>query len=365
MNKIICSFLEKILSKFKKVFSESNNPNQQVNPNGELYERIQPGDVVFCRMTLDQEELMMIPEGHRERPYLIVSKNEGSLIGYACTTNPFKRAKNYELFCFKRKGYLNKENERVDSYVGLNKAFTLSIDDLKFYMFSIKDYEMRRIQKLISINQNHTPETLPHFHISFSLSEGDLILYNQKKYYVTSVDGEKIYCFLVHRKRGNDTDVHIMQKGSFSYVDVTEKTCILMDNEIKVIYMCSSNEIKGINTKKNRIKEHTKKSLSNAKQKNVFYFFKYVPGTILESRFSQEEYVYLFSTRKKSYGLNVKKGEEGQLQVEEINLEYLEYVDELEDDCKKNIFFDLIRSHTSSTDILQDIYNKNFIGTLI
>ena len=52
----------------------------------EVFDAVEVGDLVYCQMPLSEEKLAGVPEGHKERPYVIVDKDEHFLYGYYCTS---------------------------------------------------------------------------------------------------------------------------------------------------------------------------------------------------------------------------------------------------------------------------------------
>lgn len=48
----------------------------------ELFQTIQPGYLVFCRMPVCEDNLVDINHPHRIRPYLIIKKDKDYLYGY-------------------------------------------------------------------------------------------------------------------------------------------------------------------------------------------------------------------------------------------------------------------------------------------
>lgn len=73
-------------------------------------DKYKPGDIVYCIMPLPEEKLKRVPEGHRQRPYLIVDKSSKALFGYYSTTHVNERIPYQQKYTYKR-DLVNKNGE--------------------------------------------------------------------------------------------------------------------------------------------------------------------------------------------------------------------------------------------------------------
>ena len=74
----IFSFLKKLFrNKDSKPFYSPYSKAEK-----EVFDAVEVGDLVYCQMPLSEEKLAGVPEGHKERPYVIVDKDEHFLYGY-------------------------------------------------------------------------------------------------------------------------------------------------------------------------------------------------------------------------------------------------------------------------------------------
>lgn len=117
----------------------------------EVFDAVEVGDLVYCQMPLSEEKLAGVPEGHKERPYVIVDKDEHFLYGYYCTSQVQNNWNAMYVI------YPN-EDRICDSfykktYVLFKEMVRIPIVNVRYVMFHLENYEIFQIARRIALKQ--------------------------------------------------------------------------------------------------------------------------------------------------------------------------------------------------------------------
>ena len=131
----------------KQIINEANYTAEQK----EIFDRLQTGDLVYSWMPLSDEELEKIADGHRTRPYYVVSKNEDSVDACLCTSIPIKLNNEFSFYMLSNYSY---ENLTKESYLDLKHIHKLPIDCLIDYLGHVNDNDFNEINKRLYKGNN-------------------------------------------------------------------------------------------------------------------------------------------------------------------------------------------------------------------
>ena len=169
----------KIVNKFnnntlKIVLPSIANHRDHTPEQEELFESLEPGDVVYAKMPVSAKELKNIPEGHEVRPYLIVEKTDTELVTYP-SYSKYRDLENryylqYEFNSFKY------DLHRSDvSYFRLDEAVILGKRYLIKKYASLDHRDMQQIERTLVIKENNTGVKAHRFHIQVPSRPGDIV----------------------------------------------------------------------------------------------------------------------------------------------------------------------------------------------
>lgn len=114
----------------------------------ELFQTIQPGYLVFCRMPVCEDNLVNINHPHRIRPFLIIKKDKDYLYGYAGST----KKKNPKIQYTLKDGHKDKKTGAFsDSYLYLNNVYRIPIQNIKGILKQVSSKDLIQIQRKNSI----------------------------------------------------------------------------------------------------------------------------------------------------------------------------------------------------------------------
>ncbi len=310
----ILSFLEKIKKAFSK--KEKNLPSAlqqeylKIAPNianigfvssvdpskhqKEIFERIQPGDLVFCKMPMTDQALNRISEGHRERPYLIVQKNDHEMFGYACATHP-KRLNSYEKHVFFNMVYDEEKGAYRNSYVQFNQAFVIPISHIRFFQEELDSYTVTQIARELKAFENIRNKGVLQFSRPVSLLEGDIVRYHKNYYYIRSISNNQ-YTVYPFSKDGIEFDMKELKFKPGNQIDINHPKT-LTDLSIDCLVQLSNAKLN------EQIRSCESKPIEKTPEKKNYHYI-YPIGEILKNPINQDKYIYFMSYGDQAFGIN-------------------------------------------------------------
>ena len=220
-------------------------------------------DIVWAKRYSSDIEEESIPLGHREGPYIILSKKRSKYYTLSCTgttTNIFNK-----YLLNKDKYSLNK-----DSYVYLNKVPILSNDRIIRKIDILDNSDMNSIiKRLIVLNNKHKNKET--FKIlkkhKFYYDIGDIIKYDNKTFYVYDLDEYNLY---THQVYYSIKSKHIFIINGTSYAFNFENTKVIsLKKRIKLTDIVKVESQSFINNYKNRFLRELKEKHSVGKGKLI------------------------------------------------------------------------------------------------
>ena len=220
-------------------------------------------DIVWAKRYSSDIEEESIPLGHREGPYIIISKKRGKYYTLSCTgttTNIFNK---YMLN--KDKYSLNK-----DSYVYLSKVPILTSDRIIRKIDILDNSDMNRIiKRLIVLNNKHKNKEISKIlkRYKFYYDIGDIIKYDNKTFYVYDLDEYNLY---THQVYYSIKSKHIFIINGTSYAFNFENTKVIsLKKRIRLVDIVKVDSQSFINNYKNRFLRELKEKHSVGKGKLI------------------------------------------------------------------------------------------------
>lgn len=281
-----------IASNFSNIgFTSKKEPGKNQK---ELFKKIQPGDLVFCKMPLTDKVLKNIPEGHRSRPYLIVQKTENEMYGYACFTHP-KKLESYEKHVFVNRVYDEENHKYKDSCVQFDKAFIIPISHILNFYEELDEYTINQIARELQVYKNIRKKNILQFSKPISFLPGDIIQFNNTCYYLKEIQDSK-YIVYPFNQDGEEVNSTLFKMNLPNHLDINhpmELENLSIDSLIRLSNATFNQQIRNLE-KKPKIKVIIKKE----------YTYPHSIGEIFEHKITHEKIIYLFDYANLSYGLN-------------------------------------------------------------
>lgn len=219
------------------------------------------GDIVLARRYQTDDEKNKIKEGHRESPFVIISKEKGKTIALQCTSNPHINIK------WKNILYpLNRLTYNLNKNCYVNTTYVTELKNIQYIkkLNHLKSYDMNKIFKSLYIVMNSKFKYKPKFQlkkIKFNYEVGDIILYDNQKYYIDKIDNKNYLTFKVNNK--NKIKNRILINNTYYSFSFNNVVVIKRKSKIDLVETFNTSEIELINNLK---KEILNKKVSNNKR---------------------------------------------------------------------------------------------------
>ncbi len=315
----------------------------------ELFQTIQPGYLVFCRMPVCEDNLVDINHPHRIRPYLIIKKDKDYLYGYAGST----KKKNPKIQYTLKDGHKDKETGAFsDSYLYLNNVYRIPIQNIKGILKQVSSKDLIQIQRKIQLLKNSDVHHIVLFeNIDFEFEVGDIVTYNTSLYFVSKVEDNKIFGYVCSNTNG---DIELKGLNLFINTDIERK---IEPNPHSLKYIFNTNVNRYVNKQlKKENKEVLKLKEDVYVSRNVQYYNYYPLGTILRDINTDEEIVYLFNYRKRPYCARLEEMYNDNYSIWQYSPKYYCVEDELTENGMKEMLEGFLSKKSRNKEI-----NKPFI----
>ena len=258
--------------------------------------------LVWAKMPLPDEELNLIEESHRIRPYLLFMENEDYYYSFPCTSKIFNKEIRYENSIVR----LNRIIDDRKSLVLLNTVYKMPKKNLIQFAGCVPLSLENEIIKKIQANTEYCdyPEDVVNYFNSFDINYGpnDMVSVNNRLYIISSIIDDNYLCIPVHKYPVKNT--YQFEVDAILYYADTVNKVLLNKGNITSYYTRTT-----INF--NNIEEYS--SLFPKIEDNIDYSKAHnlIPGMILKYNVGEEVYKMIVLTNADS-GLEVLVGKEKQ-----------------------------------------------------
>lgn len=405
----------------------------------EIFEKIKPGHLVYCKMPISDKALKKIQNGHQSRPFLIVKKGKDELYGYACATHP-KRLEKFEKHVFKNEVYDSKNDCYKDSVIQFDRAFIIPIACIEYIYKELDFYCIRQIARELQAYANIRNKGVLNFDMEIPILKGDILRINGTYYYFKE-QVDNVYQLYPCQNKGTPLDSHFYrynkiphcinmhkiytvpslnihnlievsnsgrndwvkrqipiskikkqkEQKTYSYKllpgTIVNNFVYLFDygnisfgidynqflnHTYKLISFSLDKENANENVlnetqcldiynellkQSNEHSDYVKKCIKSIQSSHVnAYHLEYPVGSVLKERFSDDEYIYLFSTNKKKFGIHIQAKKKSIISIQTLNLDV---IDQIRFHTLQEYLYDLqLCSSNFYKSILKDIHSK-------
>lgn len=312
-----------------------------------VFDAVEVGDLVYCQMPLSEEKLAGVPEGHKERPYVIVDKDEHFLYGYYCTSQVQNNWNAMYVI------YPN-EDRICDSfykktYVLFKEMVRIPIVNVRYVMFHLENYEIFQIARRIALKEKNTEKEIRNFKgmddALIPIKEGDILVKDGQYYYLKEWNKS---CSTVYKI--NKHGVCLKRPGRSFFVDVSEQYYISNLSIRDIFWISNPNEVNIIKQAAHNQK-HLKPQKTNKMKNKPIYYRK--TGTILKQKYSEEEVIYLFNIKKNCYCYDMESD-----CIVTIHYSSFIWNGMLEKNDTLELLTELMEHHTKWQPLFQNAYNR-------
>lgn len=280
-----------------KIVNKINNKLCSVRQQRKIFQETQIGDLLWCKMPLPKKQLKQIEDSHRIRPYLVVKKGPNFLLCYQSTTKNRKEMNNYQKYLINGKKY----GKKRDSCIDLTKVEKIPIKNIQSPYIKLNQIDIKKIEKRIWISQCRGNSDLIRFNEPIYIENGDVVLKDEKTYYIYSGDNVNIYGFKIQKRNKDKQELETIKINRKTYYTNFKEFKTINRNDIfDVVNMANEDEIVEIFNRKSakRLKnaENINKALTkNRNEYEIGSTFQYGNSTVM----------YLYCKNEKYYGIDL------------------------------------------------------------
>lgn len=263
----------------------------------EIFNKVKVGDMLWCKMPLSKLQLSKIEKNHRTRPYLVVKKEQNFLWCYQSSSKDRKKINNYEKYGINSGKYKNKKT----SWIDLKSIKKIKIKNIQMEFITLNQIEIKKIEKRICIGQNRGNIKLIRFNDPIYLEEGDVVVKDDKLYYIYVEDNVNIYGFRIHKKlQKNQRMKSIKINRKTYYTNFKELITIKRNEDIKIINIAYKEEMLLILDQKKSLKANTYNKIEENIKRDKS---KFAIGSVFQ--YGNSKVMYLYSSGNKHYGVDL------------------------------------------------------------
>ena len=357
--------LNKLLDLFKRKRPDKTDKLEQTNvityseEQLDLFNLLEPGDLVFADMPIKKSERNKILEGHRSRPYLVLRKGKDYVHAYYCSSVSDRREQRYDYKLLQSKYDFHKHGDdgsiiETDCHVYFQDLVKLDIVHLKFLMTKIDRFDLQQINKIIMLKSGKESRLFEVENIPFI---GEIYSYKKHKYYVYGIKDKTLECYSLHEADKSGSKTIMVNRKPYS-VNFGEKKEIDFAKSRLISISDPSINLKIEKMIANASKSSKFERKIEKRKKHNSYICHYTIGGLYQEFRTGNKVVYLYSQNGTHYGFDYRMS---------MDLDYIRIIKINPDRNKPMIrkiddeyMCDLICELTSQNHKLYDYFDANY-----
>lgn len=154
------------------------------------------GDVIWAKRYKNEEDMLSIPEGHREGPYVVVENRGKYLVCLYCSSKPDTRNSEVRNFLLEDKSL----SMIKDTYVQINQVRFVNRSRFVKKMSSLSFGDIEKLRKMMDIAVSRGRYSDFDFNIpKVELGKGDIVFYRDKRFLIIGDVGNKFEALPIYR----------------------------------------------------------------------------------------------------------------------------------------------------------------------
>ena len=260
----------------------------------QLFNSIQPGEMIWAQMPLCKKELNKIAIDHRIRPYLILKKDKKFLYAYPSSSKHAKKLNSIQEYCINSTRYQTPKN----SYINLTTLVKIPISNIKSKFTNLISHDLQNIEKRLKVFANHSSQ----FNIPFNLNEGDIINNHSQLYYVYTSDNTNLYAYTIYKKvKKHKKLIKVIINGKSYYFDFNNKRILRKSEKNDIVDIASKDVRKQIKLYQENLKP--KRTPDTNEKQEAIQNIDFDIGTVF--KIGNMKVMYLFKRNDINYGVDL------------------------------------------------------------
>lgn len=295
----------------------------------------EPGDILFAHMPLANWEVDAVPEGHRCRPYVVLSKTGYGLWALPCTSQVPKQEYcdfYHSLPREKHPTYSQKDIEKdaqKGSFVHLDELVFLPVENLIEKMGQLKHGDKQAIQRKLFWIKNKHPEIMLMEGV-IPVTMGDVIQAEERYYYIFQSKKDEVYGYeIIADSLESTMDLGFSIPNGNRYLDIALPKRFSVD-AWKTAQLIRMTRGKQAQEQEVKIREFQRireiKRQEEKRRKRTPYFVLPIGTTFYQKKHDDAQY-YFFTLNDTAYGLYsedlsiIKRDHRARVKIKKIYME--------------------------------------------
>lgn len=246
-----------IIEIFKKIIEVKNDDLSFLNV----------GDIIWAKRYKNDEEKNKLGIGHQESPFVIIKKNRKKVYGLQCTSNPHQEV-SWKMLYYPL-GRLNYEMPK-NCYISCLKEYELKEIQFVETIGHLSEYDLNQLKKQLYILINSQFKYKPAIekkYLDYKIGVGDIILQNENKYYIYSIDNRYFYTYQLKKYKKKNMNIMINNTYYSFIFDKPEK--ISIKSKYILVDTFNTGEIEIINKYKKKVLQEYSFKKENSKSLRI------------------------------------------------------------------------------------------------
>ena len=307
------------------------------------------GDIILARRYQNEEEKAELGKNHQISPHIIIKKTLFKIYALQCTSNAHQNLNNPYAYFFlgKLKYNLNKNCyiKTFESYEIIRYQYLKTIAHLTNNDFN----KLLKNVFIVSKQKNAKLAKKVLTHLKYVFDVGDLIEYQNQKYYIYQTDKKYLYLTLINKKAKSKNKIVI--NNTLYGFNFAKKSKIKKNKKIKLINTFDLREIMLINKYEEEYLNRLKARISPA---TVGCLIKY-----------QDQYYYVFEEKDNCYNVIILYNSSFKKQMKKIVIEGGIYYTLFEKQFLKKDLELAVKRKANGKEIASNLYlisNKHYLN---
>lgn len=257
----------------------------------DLFKMVKPGDIAYCHMPYSQSVLENIEPEHRARPYLILSKDETTLLGVPGSHKPDTKTPLWQQLKLDGSDYSRyffdndwKSHEST-GYYNMKAPVYLEKKHLISLSVALPEHSLQRAARILKTIRYDDGTNLEITGHPYEYQEGDYLSINSSGYFAAAKDLNFIYAAKAERKKSRKSFPVQLASREIIYVD---------PSHVFRFPLCGKYKLEGFSN----MREVKRLGFRNRLSGLQFY---YRPGTVFMPSWNEDAAIYLFSQEDQDY----------------------------------------------------------------
>lgn len=210
------------------------------------------GDIIWCRRYKTEEEKTKTKVGHREGPFIVIYKEKKCTYGLFCTSKKINAKWHHRYMELDKNDYYFDRN----CYIHTTFNETITKEQYKHKIGKLNPEDLNTLLKKLYIithsNCDTSNLTINKDNLKFTYTKGDIIIYENKLYYIENISHNYFITFNITRTKDTSEKNHIFINNNWYHFNFNKLEKIALSKKVQLLDFADITKIISIETKYNK-----------------------------------------------------------------------------------------------------------------